>query len=176
MSLILTHCIGFGIKRASGDTLPGSYGSDITSTSYAIYGEQAGGYPATNAFDANTATNHWCNTGGTGTADGAWVGQDFGSGVTKTVRKITIVCGSGGGANSTYWPDDFQLQYSDDSSSWTAVNEWYSNTATQSITQATSTVQAFEFKNGGAHRYWRIKYQTNNGFSTIGELEMFEAA
>lgn len=164
------------LRLAATDSLPVSYGSDITSTSYAIYGEQGASYPATNAFDNSTSTNHWCSTGGVGTLDKAWVGQDFGNGVTKTVRKITIVCGTGGGASSTYWPDDFQLQYSDDYLSWTAVNEWYSNTATQTIAQHSTNVQSFEFKNGGAHRYWRIKYQTNNGFSAIGEIEMFEAA
>jgi len=170
MSLAVNHLIGFGARLANGAGLPASYGADITSTSYVIYSTQDGAYPATNAFDNNTGTT-WYSTS---SAINVWLGQDFGSGVTKTPRKVTITFSTAGGASATYWPDTATLQYSDNGSAWTDVNEWYSAAPTLTLAQNT-TPQSFEFEDGGAHRYWRFK-MPDETYRAVGEIEMFEAA
>ena len=168
-----TSLIGFSARQATGGaSLPSSYGSDVTSTSFTIYGDQNSAYFATNAFDGSAGTNWWTNSG-TAASD-VWVGQDFGASNDKNIRKITMTFGTGGGASATYWPDDGKLQYSDDGSSYTDVNEWYSAAPTLTLAQNT-TPQSFEFEDAGAHRYWRFLCGAS-GYNAVAEVEMFEPA
>jgi len=173
MSFAVTHLTGFGARRAAagGDSLPGSYGSDVTSTSYTIKSQEAGSYPASNCF-GNTSAVWWASTTG-GATPPVWVGQDFGAGNTKHIRKITIKLGGDGAA---YTPDTATLKYSDDGSSYTAVNEFYSDSPTLTLAQNTTT-QTFEFATSAAHRYWRIEWGgTGYLYSEVDEIEMFEGA
>lgn len=87
-------------------------GSDATGSGTASASQAYGGYPASAAVDNNTATEWAAYPYGAP----QWWAYDFGSGVTKDIKEIVIT------PRTTYYteaPGTFDLQYSDDGSSWT---------------------------------------------------------
>lgn len=101
----------------------------------------AGGYPASLAFDGDTTTgeNRWISAN---TAVSHWLKADLGTEVL--VGKWWIMFESD--VDSDYNARDFEIQYSLDNTSWTAVSTVTGNSAT--IRQATFTPVLA--------RYWRI--------------------
>src|SRR6185369_12669050 len=105
-------------------------GNDICAGGTALADSAFAGLPATNAFD-NTLSTLWaCN--GTGTA--AYIGYDFGSGVTKNINEIVWTARNDG--SYTQYPTALSLEYSDNGSSWTAKWTESSITFTQAQRQS----------------------------------------
>lgn len=69
-------------------------------------------FGAADAYDGNPFSR-WSSFG---TAAPVWIGYDFGSGVTKAIDTVALTTAST--ANN---PKDFQIQYSDNGSTWTTV-------------------------------------------------------
>jgi hypothetical protein len=79
-----------------------------------------GAFPPSKAFDGTSA--EWISDGGVPLpATPAWIEYDFGSGNAKDIVEIAITATGFGGSTSTSIAKDFQLQWSDDNSSWTTA-------------------------------------------------------
>jgi hypothetical protein len=140
------------------------YGSDITSTSYAIsggYNTSSPTYPPENAFDNGNPA--WISSQtGAGVKGVAYIGQNFGAGNEKHIRKILINQFNGAAYSAT----SVLVQYSDNGSSWTTADTISSITAYGYYPVAAS----------GAHQYWRLL--ANSDFETsyawmVYEIEMY---
>jgi hypothetical protein len=121
-------------------------------------GNQGGHYAAA-ALDGSTST-YW---GGTQTLPGWWE-VDFGAATTIAEVKIA----NPGYVSPSYAPDTWDLQYSDDNSTWTTK---------QSYTSAAWTAgsqQTFSVTSPSSHRYWRIYIHTNGAgqYPAIAEIAM----
>lgn len=105
--------------------------------------EMMEGYPAANAFDGSDTT-FWASSQASGSISGsAYIGYDFGVGVTKAITGFTIKQHA---ANQAI--NSVKVQRSDNGSDWTDVE-------TVSITADTSA-QTKSFTNTTAARYWRL--------------------
>ena len=141
-------------------TLSAMFPMNLVTSGYAIFGGSwHASYPASNAYDGDTATT------AVATATGAYVGQNFGVGNEKNIRQLRIY-----GSTTTY-PYQFTFQYSDDGSSWTNTN-----IVTQ-VVGAASGWNTFSVNNYGAHQYWRMyttaTYPPANQ-SQFNEFELYE--
>jgi hypothetical protein len=87
-------------------------GADQCVGGTAIYSNQTGGFEAAKAFDDTTSTTWYINQGTFALPQ--WIGYDFGAGNAKDVVEFALTCWQPGES-----PKDFQLQYSDDGSTWT---------------------------------------------------------
>jgi len=99
----------------------------------------------------------------------AWLGQDFGSGVTKTIRQVTIYQNNSSGG--TNYLTDWDLQYSDNGSTWTLAESYTGLSGTALSEDLTHDGSA------GAHRYWRLIARSDaaSGSGTvIREIEWYE--
>jgi len=110
-----------------------------------------------------------------------WWKYDFGSGNAVDIFGVSIVArsggsdGAGGSVNMTA-PKNFNVQYSDDNSSWTT--KWSVTGATFSGYEfrhflATTTL-AYTGSPHGAHQHWRIRLLLDNGgnICSAEEIEM----
>lgn len=86
-------------------------GADETGSGTAIASSATDG-AAADAFDNNGST-FWANN-----TSSAWLGYDFGIGVTKDIREVSMTMPSFATSNT---PKDFTIDWSDDGSAWTAV-------------------------------------------------------
>lgn len=151
-------------RATSGGTNQASGGTPSASTEY------SGSYTAAKAFDSSTSTN-WSTTAGT--TVGSWLKYDFGSAVT--VLQIAITTPTSGPSTA---PKTWDVQYSDDNSSWTTA--W-------SVTNQTGwrTAQTRVFTDpaaapgGGAHYHWRLLFTaigSTSGYYEFAEVEMRSTA
>jgi hypothetical protein len=93
-------------------------GSTVTTGGTAIESSHdAFGEVAANAFDGVLTTN-WAPATSTMPQ---WVGYDFGSGNNKLIVQFSVRNRDNGGTPANQSPTEFQLQYSDDSTTWTPV-------------------------------------------------------
>lgn len=96
--------------------------------------ETFSGFPASNAADNNTTTL-WS---GNDAALNQWWAYDYGAGNTRDIREVTITARND--ANFSQAPSLFQLQFSDDNSTWTNAQPspfsatWASAGQTQTFT------------------------------------------
>ena len=120
-----------------------------------------------NAFNGNVSNTDSGWVSSTANAPNLWIGYDFGSGVTKKIRKIMVLPGYLGDASS-YNVRNFNLEYSDNNSTWTSAGSF---TATDTFTQ-----QTFTISDNGSHRYWRIKSTSTLSRMGVVELQMFESS
>jgi hypothetical protein len=78
------------------------------------------GWVPANAFNGTHTGNGWHSGANTLPATPEWLKYDFGSGNDKDIQAIKMVGrGDSNAVNQT--PKDFQLQYSDDDSSWSTL-------------------------------------------------------
>lgn len=142
-------------------------GSDATGGGTALSGGDQSGFGPSRAFDNNNATD-WesSQTGPSGQNGVAYVGYDFGSGVTKNITTATI---KQGGASLSV--SSVLVQYSDNGSAWTTASTW-------SGLPADTTVQSNTFSSAGSHRYWRLLANANVSGSgnawVVYEVEFIE--
>ncbi len=92
-------------------TVPG--GPQVATGGTASASTTLGGYPASNAFDGNLS-NLYVATQSTG-----WLQYDFGASNLVAIAEIAIVSRFDGFQTDS--PRDFQVQYSDNGSSWTTA-------------------------------------------------------
>jgi hypothetical protein len=135
-------------------------GSDVTGSGTASANSVSGG-AAANAFDNNAATIWATGTG----AVPHWLAYDFGAGNEQDIVEVSITSRSSSAGSA---PGAFQLQYSDDGSTWTT--RLFCNVDGPWPVSTTHV-----FNTDGVGRYWRI-YVTAVGSgddTAIAELEMF---
>ena len=120
-----------------------------------------GGEGAAKAFDGNAGTKWLCATQ-------SWLQYDFGPGVAQTIKRYDITSANDVPARD---PRDWQLQGSNNGSSWTAVD---TRTAQASFPNRYQTM-SFNVASPGAYRYYRLNVTANNGGggTQIAELAMF---
>lgn len=128
-----------------------------------ISGGDYAGYPKDNAFDGTPSTD-WASSQTNNAVSGvAYLGYDFGSGVTKHIRRLSLTCVLGG----TYLPSSVKIQNSSDGTAWMDV----------------VTVNAFQGKNiidlpvSTATRFWRVLANANLPTASawhVNELELYE--
>jgi hypothetical protein len=142
-------------KCSNGQCVAKSYGSDVTSTSYAI----SSGGTALYAFDNNLQTPEWYDS--TAVFGRAYIGQNFGAGNTKNIRKVRLI---------RTWSYTFnaKLQFSDNGNNWEDTN------VNVRIPSATNQWYEYPVSDYSAHRYWRFLDIGNNIYMQIGEIEMME--
>jgi len=151
------------------------YSSDVTSTSYAISGGDYSGYSKTNAFDGGSST-YWYSSARPGESD-CWIGQDFGSGNAKSIRKflitqITVEKNYDYKGTLSWYASAVALEYSDDASTWTTGGTFSLNYALSDTVQykATTCTTSSDF---GCHRYWRARATAGSGNWFVSEVEMY---
>jgi hypothetical protein len=146
---------GYTVGNVSGGTASGSSGTA----------------PA-NAFDDDADSKWW--TLGEGQAGSGYLQYDFGSGVSRNIRRISIKHAGG------YMWRTFKLQYSDDGSAWSDLQEDGGSTTLTSTGSGignTVTYDSYRFLDGGSHRYWRLQGITGAdapGEPTVYELKLHE--
>ncbi|MBF0460589.1 MAG: DUF2460 domain-containing protein [Magnetococcales bacterium] len=118
----------------------------------------------------NSAGDQW-NNGGPSVP--SWIQYDFGAGVTVDVAEIMFQP-----YNASQCPTAFDIQYSDDGTSFTTKASWSLITSGwQSGTQRTFAVPPEGYTPpAGSHRFWRLNItQSNSGTSmniSLYEVEM----
>lgn len=144
------RCLALNPANASGTPTVGiaelalkdSAGSTISTGGTAIASStNSVSFPASNAFDSNTATT-WYSASNRHV--GEWIGYDFGS--SKAVYTFTITPDPGFAQGA---PRDFSLEYSDDAVNWKTHTEFYSSTWVAGTPQ-TFTVPRITTSGGGA--------------------------
>ena len=88
-------------------------GSNVATGGTASASSTFGGAVASRAFDGNSSTE-WSSSS---SSMPQWIAYDLGAGVKKHVVSVSITCPGSGFTNRA--PKDFDIQYSDDGSSWT---------------------------------------------------------
>lgn len=100
-------------------------GTDVTSTSFAISGDERSGFEAANAFDDTVSGNNsWGVQDSSHDPIDRWVGQDFGESNEKNIVEIAVTTRADSYYGQT--PRYFALRYSDDGTNWT-VKKYFSS-------------------------------------------------
>lgn len=156
------------LGAADADTIPLSYGPNICRGGAAVSDSDYGGLPKENAFNGDTSTGWGSNRTAANQSGASYIGYDFGVGVTKAIRKVTLWQTS----NAVYNMTAVKIQYSDNGAAWTDA------TPTTVIDATANAKPSLTVPAVGAHRYWRILAMANLGGSTawtVLEVEMYEA-
>lgn len=135
----------------------------------------SGGGGTSAAFDGTTSqASTACALVGGGTSNSGmanFLGKDWGSGVTKKITQLIINAPSDnsflGGGNTTSW----QLDGSNDGSSWTTLDSGTTSSSFgQTITRTSATINT-----STAYRYHRVGL-SGNGSNAVGfaELRFYE--
>lgn len=144
---------------------PAGYTADQCTGGSPLESAHQGAYVAANAFDNNGST-YWGSADPVSVGSGH-IGYDFGAGVTKHVRRMTLNQVSGNYITSV------KAEYSDDGSSWTTVS-------THTVGSGGNTI---DLAATAAHRYWRLlangTFNGGGGYGIGGgwgvyEIEMME--
>jgi len=140
---------------------------DITQSANAIESAHNGAYVPGNAFDDSSATQWRSAQTGAGVDGVSYIGQDFGSGNAKAIRKVGLEQYN----NAAYIVTSALVQYSDDAScsaSWTTAT-------TISPVLSASNID-YEVPDSGAHRCWRLLANSATGSSywIVEEITMLE--
>lgn len=95
------------------------------------------------------------------------MGYDFGRAIK--IRKITTLTALTNGVSFNLV---FNIQYSDDNSTWTTIT---GSTTTHTISSGLGVTNTTSFDDNGSHRYWRLRYLsgTTGGNCWIATLDMF---
>jgi|GEM_PF-1592045 len=125
----------------------------------------SGTFSPAKAVDNNNGTAWAANSETSG-----WWMYDFGSGVTKTIRRLTLRARN---AVPEYTPKDFTIEYSNDGTNFTVVHAVSNQTGWTASQQ-----RIYDFYNDVAARYWRISITALDGGTNInvGEFEMMEVS
>jgi hypothetical protein len=137
--------------------------NDACSGGTALKDSEEGGYEASKAFDDSDGT-YWQTTLVSGSQSGAaYIGYDFGVGVTKDITNISI---NQYDADSAI--NSIKVQYSDNNVDWNDAH-------TATITKDTGE-QEIAFATKGSHRYWRILANAETGVNkwSVKEVELFD--
>ena len=159
----------------AGKLLPSSVaGTDQTGSGTPLSGGNHGDGTLAGAFDNNQTTRWASSQSTTGVSGVAYVGYDFGSGVTKNITSATVRQGySGSGSDATgYSIASIKIQYSDNGSAWSDAHTWAIGQTSYNAGVQTSPT----FASVGAHRYWRLLANGNpaSSYWNVHEVELIE--
>lgn len=120
---------------------------------------------AANVFDGDTSSGNYWYSGGLFTG---WIGYDFGSGNAVEVAMVALIGRYGAGQ----YPTDFDVQYSDNGSSWTTA--W----SVASLGNWLGTAQKKFFTDpAGGFMHWKLQFTTDtSGAVRLAEAELRETA
>lgn len=137
-------------------------GADVTGSGTAsASGTQGGSFVAASAFDNNAGSGWAMQYSG---VLPQWLAYDFGAGNAKDIQQVALTC-----FYHSQHPKAWQLQHSDDGTTWTSV-PW---SVDNSINWTAGETRTFAAPAGAAHRYWRLKInQTQNGIATTSCAEL----
>lgn len=139
------------------------YTPDICTGGTALSGGDAGGQPASGAFDNNSGTFWASSQQYTSISGSAYIGYDFGKDVH--VRRFAITKAS----DTTFNLTSVKIQRSADGQTWTDV---------QTVTLSTATgTETIDVNASQKARYWRLLANANLGTGKawrVYELEMME--
>ena len=139
---------------------PTFYPDQVATGGTAVSGGDNGANVAARGFTVDKSQFWESSQTGTGIHSTAYLGYDFGSGVTHQVTGITVVLP--GGVNS---PSQMKAQWSSDGASWTDIS-------TLTVSQdASLQVQAFTLAAYTAARYFRTL--PTAGFSASNRMRVF---
>ncbi|MEO1646913.1 MAG: discoidin domain-containing protein, partial [Chloroflexota bacterium] len=141
-----------------------TYGADQTTGGTASASTSIASPSAAFADDGNGVSNSWVSA----VVATAWLKYDFGVGVTRTIRRYTIIEQASFAARA---PQDWTFEGSNDDSNWDVLDTVTGETGW-------SGIRTFDFVNDTGYRYYRINISENNGdaYISIGEMQMQEAA
>lgn len=159
---VVSDIVSSSLAAAGVDTIPVNYTADVCNGGTAISGGDSSGKPASNAF-ANDNSTTWWTSSQTAVNGVAYIGYNFGAGVTRAIRKISL-----NQDGSTACVTSVKVQYSSDGITW--------NTA------ATVTIAAgvnyITVPGIGAYQYWRLLANSATLSASswmVNEIEMYEA-
>ena len=104
-------------------------GGNVISGGTASASSSFSGFPASSAIDSNASTA-WASNGA---VLPSWWEYDFGAGVTKDIVEFVVTARTGTAAGES--GSAFQLQFSDDNSTWTTAWSWTGVSWTSGQTQ-----------------------------------------
>lgn len=144
------------------------YTADISLLGTAISSGDDSGFPASNAYDDNSA-NEWRSSDSPAVSGTTYVGIDFGSGASnrKRIRRFTIRNGRNGVAG--WGSTSVKVQYSADLASWLTAD------TISLLDDQAATVQTKDVSDVGKWRAWRLL--DNVGVATrmtVAEIEWLE--
>lgn len=148
-----------------GASLPAT-SSDITTTTQAVgYIDYSATYNAPKAYD-NSNTTYWASRQVGAAVNGvSWIGQNFGAGNEKEIRKITVRQYN----NSLNRVTSVYVEHSDNGTNWTTLQ-------TLALTNNGNT-NAYFLNASSNHQYWRLRAASGVGSGrvwAVHEIEMFE--
>jgi hypothetical protein len=122
----------------------------------------SGSFLAENAFTGALGDSSWATPSGTTTG---WISYDFGSGVTKEIASVVLNVFA---SDTDRMPTAFDVQYSDDNSSWTTA--WSVSSATG---WAAGERRAFSNNGYGSNtQSWRISVADSSGLDGAASLQI----
>lgn len=150
------------------------YGANICIGGTAICnGFYASGYEASSAFDGNTTATMWQSAQASGQNLVSWIGYNFGTGIQKQIKKITIMQGYNVATSSfsiNNCVSSVLVEYSNDGVSW--------NTLTSSALSLTTGFQYINLSDSGTYQYWRLRANSNTQNTgscwLVDEVQMME--
>lgn len=166
-----------GLIELQWHTDANGYGSHVTGATVTADTEFDGSHLAGNAAD-----HHPVDAGGdvwasTNSSFPHWLAFDFGSGNDAEVMGLTIL--GRNDSNVTQSPTAFDVQFSDDGSSWTtAWSESGLSWVGQEVKHFLSpNASAYTGSPHGSHEYWRMFYAEDDGgtIASASEIEMRSA-
>lgn len=134
-------------------------GSNVATGGTPISDSSFSGRPASNAFDGNTSTS-WASAG---TGLPHYIGYDFGAGNEKDIVEMSVLPAD----QLAQWPTDWQLQYSDDGSTWSTLfrvqfTDWSSSGPFVFNTSSNRNPES-----NGASTFWRLRSTAVDASSVV---------
>lgn len=166
---VVLICDGTTWNAMAGGGGGGNGGTDQTGGGTAISGGNHGDGPnPESAFDDNNSTRWASSQSNTAVSGAAYIGYDFGAGVTKDIRQVSLRQGWPG-SEAYYSVTGIKVQYSDNGSSWSDASVFLVLPDNGSVSQESPV-----FASVGSHRYWRLLANSNTGggYWSVYEVEM----
>jgi hypothetical protein len=135
------------------------------------------GWSASNAFNGSIGEPGWHSLTNNLPTTPEWLQYDFGSGNDKDISQIKMVMRNGNGGQA---PKDFQLQYSDNGSSWTTLftvtgqTGWGTYYGTMCFDSSGRSDPPPTCAGSTSKVVWRVRATATDGGNEIGigEMEM----
>ena len=147
------------VDPQSGDWRPKAFKNTLTmnigtaSNQIKSSEQTSDGQVANNVYDyqiGNNMADRWRNNGSEDNdlVNKAYLGCDFGSGVTKDIRQVRLLQGRSNTMGEAV--QGVKIQYSDNGSSWSDAG------GAHTINSSTFKWQEINVSSSGSHRYWRM--------------------
>lgn len=148
-------------------------GQNVCTGGTAIASSYFGGNTPDKAFDGSYSIDPgWI---GSSASFPQWIGYDFGAGNDKDIQAVNITCPNSGYTGRS--PKTFDVQWSDDGSSWTTAwsvssSTGWSTNEFRRFNDPGASAPSYSGSPWGSHSYWRIHCaQPDGGTLSAGEIE-----